>query len=335
MIAANLRPAIAVTGPLIGEIQDDLNLSSTGAGVLGSLPVLCFGLFSVIAPKVGRRFGLEEVLAVAMIVLATGTLLRVIPSAPVLLLGTALFGTAIAFSNVLLPALVKRTYPSASKRMSGVYVAVIITTTAVAAGLAIPLSKTSLGWEGTLAIWAVPAMLTALFWLKSLRHRAPSKQPTPKTLGVRELLQSKLAWAVIGYLAAQSFGFYIILTWLTEILIDSGISLIHAGLLFSATQLVGIVPIFTLSLAGDSITDDRIPVAAACLTGIAGLAAMLVFGSGGALAWTVLIGIGQGAGFALGLSFLISRSATPSISAELSGVGQSVAYLVAATEVGS
>ena len=55
LVAVNLRPVITATGPLIGEIQADLGLTAAGAGLLGSLPVLCFGLFSVLAPRAGHR----------------------------------------------------------------------------------------------------------------------------------------------------------------------------------------------------------------------------------------------------------------------------------------
>jgi CP family cyanate transporter-like MFS transporter len=331
LVAVNLRPVITATGPLIGEIQADLGLTAAGAGLLGSLPVLCFGLFSVLAPRAGHRFGLEEVLMVAMLVLTAGVLLRVVPTITALFVGTAVLGVSIAFANVLMPAMVRRTYPVTGKRMSGIYVTVIVASATFASAIAIPLSNAGLGWQGALGIWAIPALVAALVWAVILRRRSPSKIEVPKRLGFRVLLRSKLALAVMAFMAAQAFAIYIMLFWLTQILIDSGVEQVQAGLIFAFAQLCGLLPVIALSFAGDRIADDRYPVLAGGTVTIVGLAGLLAFGSEAALLWAILIMVGQGSGFALGLSFFVSRSASHSISAELSGIGQSFAYLVAAT----
>jgi MFS transporter, CP family, cyanate transporter len=48
VIAINLRPPITGVGPLIYEIRDDTGLSNTLLGMLTTLPVLAFGVFSVL-----------------------------------------------------------------------------------------------------------------------------------------------------------------------------------------------------------------------------------------------------------------------------------------------
>lgn len=48
--ALALRPQVIGVGPLIPEIQVDLDISHTEAGLLGTLPVLCMGLFAPPAP---------------------------------------------------------------------------------------------------------------------------------------------------------------------------------------------------------------------------------------------------------------------------------------------
>ncbi|MFA9400876.1 MAG: MFS transporter [Acidobacteriota bacterium] len=330
LVAANLRPVMAATGPLIGEIQDDLGLTSAAAGMLGSLPVLCFGLFSALAPRISHRFGLEEVLMAAMFVLAAGILVRIVPSVAVVFLGTAVLGVAIAFSNVLMPAMVRRTYPTSVKRKSGIYVIVLVGTATVAAGLAIPLSRAGLGWQGSLAVWTIPALAAGVVWTVIRSRRPPSRPEVPETLGLRVLLRSKLAMAVMVFMAAQALAIYVMLFWLTEILIESGIGQVQAGLIFAISQIFGLLPVIALTFAGDRINNDRYPVLAGGTVAIFGLAGLAVFGSGGAIIWAIMIAIGQAAGFTLGLSFFVSRTATHSIAAELSGFGQSFAYLIAA-----
>jgi MFS transporter, CP family, cyanate transporter len=330
LIAVNLRPVMAATGPLIGEIQDDLGLTSAAAGMLGSLPALCFGLFSALAPRASHRFGLEEVLMIAMFTLAVGILLRVIPSVAVLFLGTAVLGVAIAFGNVLMPAVVRRNYPLTEKRMSGIYITVLVASATIAAGLAIPLSKAGLGWQWSLGIWSLPALAAAVVWALIRRRRPPYRPEVPEKLGLKVLLRSKLAVAVTVFMAAQAFAIYVMIFWLTEILIASGIPPVRAGLIFAISQICGLIPVIALTFAGDRVADDRYPVLAGGAVTIIGLAGLAVFGASGAIAWAIMISIGQASGFTLGLSFFVSRSATHSISAELSGFGQSFAYLIAA-----
>jgi len=82
LVAVNLRPAIASFGPMVGEIRSDTGVSAAAIGVLGTLPVLCFGIFSATAPRLARRLGTEEVLCLALIVLSAGIMVRLFPARP-------------------------------------------------------------------------------------------------------------------------------------------------------------------------------------------------------------------------------------------------------------
>ena len=44
--ALALRPQLVGVGPLLPEIDDDLDVSHAVAGLLGTIPVLCMGLFA-------------------------------------------------------------------------------------------------------------------------------------------------------------------------------------------------------------------------------------------------------------------------------------------------
>ena len=49
--AVNLRPAVTSLGPVLQEVRHGLDMSNTVAGLLTSVPTLCFALFGVAAPK--------------------------------------------------------------------------------------------------------------------------------------------------------------------------------------------------------------------------------------------------------------------------------------------
>src|SRR5690625_2514358 len=116
VISINLRPPIAGVGPLITEIRQDTGLSNTLLGMLTTLPVLCFGIFALLTPVLTRKIGNGGTMALALLILTAGILLRVIPDVIPLYLGTIILGIGIALGNVLLPGIVKEQFSPARFR---------------------------------------------------------------------------------------------------------------------------------------------------------------------------------------------------------------------------
>ncbi|WP_409351416.1 MFS transporter, partial [Streptomyces scabiei] len=156
LTALNLRPAITSLGALLEEVRVGLGMSGSVAGLLTSVPSLCFAVFGVMAPRLARRFGPAAVVCAGMAAIAGGLLLR--PYAG----GTAGFVAAsalalmgIAVSNVLMPVIVKRWFPDRIGSMTGLYSMALSLGTATAAAVTVPMTA-SLGgsWQTGLAVWA-------------------------------------------------------------------------------------------------------------------------------------------------------------------------------------
>ncbi len=62
LLVANLRPALTSIGPILASIRSDLGLSGFTAGLLASLPLLIFAIFSPLA-RLALVFGIERTLA--------------------------------------------------------------------------------------------------------------------------------------------------------------------------------------------------------------------------------------------------------------------------------
>jgi CP family cyanate transporter-like MFS transporter len=153
LLAANLRPAAAAVGPLLDRIRADTGLSATGAGVLTTLPVLCFGALAPLAPALVRRLGERTTAAVALAVLLFGLLVRLVPGLGFLFFGTAVAGAAIAVGNVLLPILVRRNFPDRVGLLTGMYTTALVGFAALAAGISVPVADAfGGGWRPGLAI---------------------------------------------------------------------------------------------------------------------------------------------------------------------------------------
>src|SRR5919198_4785327 len=232
LVAANLRAAASSVGPLLDRIRDDLGLSSTAAGALTTLPVLCFGLAAPLGPTLARRIGYQAAVGCALTALVAGLLLRLVPGIAPLYLGTTLAGAAIAIGNVLLPVLVKRSFHERAGAMTGIYTTALIASAAVGAAVSVPLANLfNDSWRGSLGFWAAPAMLGLLAWSPQMRRHERDTDSDTHTRPARSLLRDRLAWQVTLYFGFQSAGFYIVLSWLPTIFQSHGIGRTEAGLL--------------------------------------------------------------------------------------------------------
>ena len=182
LIAANLRAALTSVGPLLEQIQQQLALSATAAGLINSLPLILFAVLSPLTPALAKRIGIERTLGLALALLVCGIALRSLPQDAMLWPGSILIGAAIAFANVVLPTLVKRDFAHRAAAMIAAYAAVMSLVAAIASGLAVPLAALAdLGWRFSLLCWGLPALLALLVWLPQLRRSATpaTKEPQP------------------------------------------------------------------------------------------------------------------------------------------------------------
>lgn len=327
LTAANLRPAVVAVSPLLGQIRTDLHLNGTMAGLLTTLPVLCFGLFAPAAPRVARRLGLERTLGGAMLLLLAGILVRILPGLGTLLGGTILLGAGIGVINVLLPALIKRDFSHRAGLLTGLYSMTLSLGAAAAAGLTVPLQEaTGQSWEVTLAFWGLLTVPALLLWLPLALGRQHAPPPAGPAV---TLWRQPLAWAVTAFLGIQSLIFYTCSAWLPLYLTSLGYSPASAGGILAAFGLSGtaaslVVPIIAIRLA-----DQRwLAVAISAIAGI-GLAGLVAFPAS-ALAWAIVTGVGPGAGISLALLMIVLRGAHAQQTSSLSGMAQSVGYLLAA-----
>ena len=331
LLAANLRPALTSVAPLIGEIRANTGLSNGAAGLLTTLPLLAFALLSPVAPRVARRFGMEITLLASLLVLAAGILLRWAEAVAALFLGTAVLGAAISFGNVLLPGLVKREFPGRAGLMTSVYSTSLGISAALAAGVSVPLAQLDgIGWRGALAVWALPVFLAGVAWLPQLGRKDLPEASAPGSPGIRDLWRSPLAWHVTLFMGLQSLAYYVTLTWLPEILQGEGMAAARAGWMLGLSQAVAIVAMFLAPVVAERRPSQRRVVAVAATVSGAGALGLLVAGSSAAPLWVVLLGLGQGASFSLALTFFALRSPDPAHAAALSGMSQSVGYLLSA-----
>ncbi|MFJ4904361.1 CynX/NimT family MFS transporter [Streptomyces sp. NPDC093249] len=338
LASLNMRVALASVAPLVGEVSDTFGLSATASSLVTSVPVLFLGVGALVAPWLGRRFGAERVLFAALLLLAVGILGRLLPSAAALYGGGVLVGTAIALLNVLMPGLIKRDFPDRAAAMTSVYTGAMIAGATVAAAAAVPLEKAlGGGWQASLGFWSLLAVVAAVAWLPQVliaqgrTGRAVRAVPaTGAAARPVSVWRSALAWQVTLFMGLQSLWSYVLIAWMPTIFTDHGMSRSTAGVVFAFNNLIQVAGAFVVPLLAGRMRSQRPLVALVTTLVAAGYAGLLVAPLEGAWLWSAVLGVGQGGAVGLALTLIVLRSGDAATAARLSGMAQTVGYLLAA-----
>ncbi|MHA6627863.1 MFS transporter [Pseudonocardia sichuanensis] len=327
LAAMNLRPAVTSMAAVLGEVRADLGASALWASMLTAVPTLCFGLAALAAPALGRRFGMARAVGLSLAVLTVGLLLRVLDGPWVVLGGTLVATAGIAIGNVLIPVVVKESFPGQVGRVTGIYTASLAAGGGLAAALTPPLEQLLGGWRGAVAAWAALALAALVLWGRAARH-----EPAGATVGGaaparRNLMRSPLAWAVTGFFGLQALFAYVTMGWLAELFVSGGIARTEAGLMLAVINLIGI----PISLILPPIVLAR-RSQSGWISGLATVSMLGVFGlilapNAAPWVWTLLLGTGMGV-FPLGLGVIALRTRNAADTASLSAMAQSIGYLL-------
>lgn len=332
LVALNLRPALTTVGPLVGMIRQSLHISNGVAGLLTTIPLLAFALLSILAPKIERVIGIEKAIFTGILLILIGILIRPIGTVLPLIFGTILIGSGIAMGNVLLPGIIKRRFSDRPGLMTSVYTTVMASFAGIGSGASIPLAQgLGLGWQKTLLVWGVLTLLAIICWLPQLRLPRRKSQANNHVLTTNSSIWvSQVAWQVTGFLGLQSFLYYCLITWLPEILHSTGLSLDLSGWMVFIMQFVGLPATFLAPVFADRLQSQIGLVLGVGGFYIGGIVLLLIPGSMFAtLIGILLVGIAQGASISLALTFLSLRTKTAEQASALSGMAQSLGYLLA------
>ncbi|SMF82120.1 CynX/NimT family MFS transporter [Streptomyces sp. Amel2xC10] len=347
LAALNLRPAITSLGALLEEVRDGLGMSAGLAGLLTSVPPLCFAVFGITAPRLARRFGPAAVVCAGMAAIAAGLAIR--PYAG----GTAGFVAAsalalmgIAVSNVLMPVIVKRHFPDRVGSMTGLYSMALALGTSTAAAVTVPMTDALGGsWRTGLAVWAGLAAAALLPWLPFVRQGrvagtgaekaagtapgavAPGEAGAPAARPLLPITRSRTAWALAVFFGLQATAAYITMGWMAQIFRDAGVPAATAGLLLAVTMVMGVPLSFVIPRLATRLPRQGPIVVVLGVCGLAGYAGLYLAPAAGAWAWALLLGISNCA-FPLALTMVGMRARTGAGVVRLSAFAQSTGYLI-------
>ena len=341
-----LRAPITVIPPLLGPIRADLGIDATTAGLLTSIPVLCFGLLTPVASRILSAIGVNLGGVYCLVGIIVGSVVRSAGDVTAAFAGTVLLGVSMAMGNLAIPMLIGRQFRHRAEMLTGAYVITTNLTVTATTTLAVP-TAALLGWRwtaagsglllglGSLVAWVLvypPGIQGAR---AQIRRWAGQREPVaaerrssapPATRGA--------LWRVTGLLsiafAGHTFAYYAVTAWLPTALVDlRGMTRAEAGVaasLFQAAGLAGPLLVPVLAALRWSSVRTVVVIGAAWVLMPAG---MLVAPQWWAV-WCVFGGLAQAGFFTSVMSVVIRRSRNVDENRRTTAVMQTVGYSVAA-----
>jgi CP family cyanate transporter-like MFS transporter len=266
LAAVALRPQLVGAGPLIPDIQDDLGVSHAVAGLVGTIPVLCMGLFAPFAGLVAGRWGLRAAMAGCLLAIAAAGLGRAVaPGAVVLLVLTLPIGIAMAIAGTLLPIAVKQRFAHRPAFASGIGVTGINLGAGVSSALAVPIAAAWHGWRGALAAFSIATLAICAGWLVLSRGAWSGRSAQrPPRLPVRR----PVVWVIVLAFGVPSAVYYALVAWIPDAYIERGWSDASAGAVLAVMGVASVPAALLVPWLADRMGSRRgwMWFAAGCLT---------------------------------------------------------------------
>lgn len=328
IVGFGLRPSITGLGSLVKLIKPDMGLGDTAAGLLTTIPMIAFALFSPLTAKLNNKMGTGNTLFCGFGLIIIGCVVRSYLGLVGLFAGTLLIGIGISFGNVLMPAIIKTEFPQTFGFVTALNSAALAISSGIASGVNYPLATDmGLGWRNTLCLWAVLVVVCALVWFPVRKVGVETNQPK----GSHSLMKNKIAWSVTLFLGLSALLFYSCMSWLSTIFQFKGLDAATAGYYVSAFQLMGILSSFAIPALAAKHEDQRkvtFGILSIFLVGIVMIAlttdpALLLIGA-------MLAGLACNGCFALSMTFIGFRASNGGDAARLSSMSQGFGYVIAA-----
>jgi CP family cyanate transporter-like MFS transporter len=328
LVGIALRPQLGGVGPLVPRIQGDLGVSHAVAGLLGTIPLLCMGLFAPKAAAVAARFGTARAIGAALgLVALFGALRTVVPDSWEVLVLTVPIGIGIAVAGTLLPLAVRELLPQRTGVGTGVYGAGMNVGSGLAPALAVPLAAWLGGWRESLAVMAGVGALLAVAWLALARGRGGRarslSRPAPMPL------RSGTAWICCGIFGLLGISFYGIAAWLPDSLREHGWSDANAGYVLALTMAASAPVVLAVPSLAERFGSRRSWMFAGAVLQVVAVALFIAFPAGG-WGWSVVLGAALGTEFATLMTLPLDLGTAPARVAAAAGMMLGVGYTISA-----
>ncbi len=332
-ISANLRAPITAVSPILDEIKSVLKIDNFQASLLTSIPLIVFAACSILVSKAVQKINIRHGIIYSLLILIIGLYIRIYGNVTTLYAGSLLMGLGICIGNVLTPAYIKDIFPHKIGLMTGLFSVSMSLVAAFASGLSIAIGKWSnAGWKGSLGIWIIGGILALFIILADTLKNKTSAQPQTNHVNHIQfnIFRSKQAWNISIFMGIQSLVYYCLVALLPTLLIDYGMTKTEAGWVFSVLQLAMLPAMLFSPVLATKMNNPKVMIYMTSVLYILGISMFIFFKAKYSYISAILIGIAGGFAFSLSILFFSLRSKTMAGTIKISGMAQSIGYLIAA-----
>ncbi|MGX7112652.1 MFS transporter [Gemella cuniculi] len=331
-----LRTPITSVGAISGPLKSILSINNTTFGLITTIPLIAFALFSPFVTKFSNKIGLEKTIVYAAVIISVGLAIRFYINTYIFFFATFLIGIGITAGNVLLPSIAKKYFPEKLGIMTGFYAVIMTISSSIAAGISYPISNSNIGGKSfstalAVNIWIVIAVINIFIYAVISKNNSVGKI-SEKKQGIFNYFKSSKMWTIVLSMGLQSALFYCSVSWFSEIMVSKGFSPEAAGVLLSISQFAQFPSTFLVPIFADKLKNKLIiPVVITAgyvisLVGMlnidANFIAMAIF--------IIIFALAGGGSFSYVMYLFSAKSKNESEAANISGLAQSGGYLLAA-----
>jgi len=333
LVSSVLRSPISSVGPVLNQVRESLDLDNFQSSLLTAIPLFMFATCSVLVSRLSSKFSMQQFLFCALLILGFGLFVRVINTVEGLFIGSILIGLGICIGNVLTPGYIKKNFPKQIGLMTGIFSVAMSLTAALASGFSVRIGEwTKFGWRGSLGVWVIIAILGLIvIGLELILNKKNIIQkPLTNEKSHFNIFRSSQAWNISIFMGLQSVIYYSLMTWLPAVLNAYGMTEEQPGWVLFTIQMAMLPITFVGPILANRMKNQQLMIVFIC---VLMLTSMLMF------AWlkaeyvyvsAVLLGLSNGLSFSLSILFFSLRTKSSTTAIKISGMAQSVGYLIAA-----
>jgi MFS transporter, CP family, cyanate transporter len=327
LVALSLRPQLVGLAPLVPEIERDLAMSHTVAGLLGTIPVLCMGIFAPVAPFLAARLGTTRTIAAAVSAIGIFGILRGFADGPLQVIGLTIgVGVGMGLAGALLPVAVKEQLPEQPLAATASYSTGLQLGSAVSAAVAVPLAVAVGTWRGSLLAFSLLTLVMVLPWIVINARRRISAEPL--RLDRRGFLDPA-AWLLALAFGLYGAVYYGLISWLPDAYREIGWSAEAGGALVGLLNAAAIAGAFSVAILAARARRYTLILLGAAVIFVAATAG-LAYLPNAAPIMALLAGYANGALFPLLLALPLRQATSPAQVAVVSSVMLGAGYTLAA-----
>ncbi|KQW67356.1 cyanate transporter [Ensifer sp. Root127] len=327
LVAVNLRPFLTAPGPVLSEIVAETGMGYGSLALLTLLPMMLMGVGAFVSPSLQARIGTRRGILIALLVLAAGSLLRLVAPGGVALVTTAaLCGAGAAFIQAAFPGIIKAEFPQSIPVVTGLYSAFLMGGGALGARLTPLLVNHGYGWRPALAWLAAPALVAlcaACFILSDSRSDRPDKALTGR------LLRRPRTWTLIVAFGLVNAGYSSAVAWLASYYQSLGWSSGDSGNLVALMAICQAAAALALPVLARRSIDRRAFLRMTLAMQAVGFAGFAFMPQAAPAVWAALCGAGLGSSFSLAIVTALDHLPRPEEAGVLVALMQGGGFLIA------